>query len=467
MKKLLLLSSRKTNLILIIINVLISIIFFIFHFNDIASDHYSYLALAENLLKGQYSFWHFDEIYFPDTLRTPGYPFFLATILFFGGGVSAIKIIQLLLYFLAIILVNKILTKIKQDYLLNNIFLILLIPCIFMPYYSALVYTESIMIFLVVLFIAVYVLVDNAKWYKNILIALSLALIFYIKPVFLFLPIFIIVGNIALFGFKKLRNDLIYSILFLLLISPYAFWNLKHHNTFKFTPIEGGGGIMFIGYWMHLLPNYTEKDLWGTWMSDEVVKFVQKEDVNKNIELWKKDWELINSTCECHIKDEEREYLKKMELSPRLFKTYNTEYSKCREGMLVTLLKQHVLSDPIFYIKTRIYTFFRLQITSVHANKFKYKNSLKDRIILIYPMVLTLIYFILFYISIFFLIKKFIREKNDFMLLFLLIFFYCIIIHIPMALQSRYTIPVRMLMLIVMAEYLYGILKNRLLKYKV
>jgi hypothetical protein len=457
-------SSKSSNRVLMILNIITTTFFFYFHFNEIAPDHYSYLAISEGIVNGRYTFWWDFDKYIPDTLRTPGYPLFVAAIMFLGGGLIAIKLVQLLLYFSALYLLNKLLTKFRNDYLYNNIFLLLLIPCIFIPYYIPLIYTEGMMITLVIYYAAVFVLVDDKKWYKLVLLAACMAAIFYVRPAFLYLPIFLTVANLLLFRFKKLKHDLLLILLFFVFVSPYGFWNLKTHDTFKLTPLESGGGMMFLGYWMHRLPGYTETDLWGTWMSNEIIKFVDVNDLDMHIAAWKADWQKVHDECDCLIKDEERPYLKKMEERPRLFKTYNTAYTICREKMLKKMMKEHIMDDPVWYLKTRIYTFFRLQITSIHSGWFKYRTSFKDRVILIYPLVLTLIYFIVFYVALFSMLKRIIKTKDDFLVLALIFFFYCILVHMPIALQSRYTIPVRVFMILIMTEYIYGIVRKKLMK---
>lgn len=105
------------------------------------------------------------------------------------------------------------------------------------------------MIFLVTLILYIELYHDHTKWYNVLLLVVLYAFCFQMRPVILFIPFL----RFAYYLFKYRKAYLLKNITFILLfvasLLPYGFWNLKHHHTFKITPLEGGGGVMYLGYW--------------------------------------------------------------------------------------------------------------------------------------------------------------------------------------------------------------------------
>ena len=101
-------------LVFFALNLFSAITVFYFSSSMKFTDEVYYWSLAEGLEKGLFSSWYFLDVYYPETLRTPWYPFFLLFFKSIYNSIFFIKIIQLLFYFCTLILAYKLVIKLSQ-----------------------------------------------------------------------------------------------------------------------------------------------------------------------------------------------------------------------------------------------------------------------------------------------------------------------------------------------------------------
>jgi hypothetical protein len=141
--------------------------------------------------------------------------------------------------------------------------------------------------------------------------------------------------------------------------------------------------------------------------------------------------------------------LEAQELGKGLFRTYGVEYTVAREKALMSATLEHIRADPWYTIKFKAYTAVRLWVTGVSMDRFRSASTI-GLVAELYPFLLSLSIFLLAV----FIVPMAIR--NDRQLLYRTIplmvwLLYFGAIHIPFVIQARYTIPVRLLLLALIA----------------
>jgi len=450
------LCEKKSFYILLALNFIISVVVFYLYRNQKGSDFYSYMGLADGLAQGKYSYWWFLPEYIPDTVRNPGYPLFLYALKSIYNNVMFVITVQLALYFTSIWMITKIIDKHDKGYGIKNLFLLMLIPHIQFPIYAALIFPEILTLFLITLFIYIDIKMDSSKWLKYILSAFLFGCIFQVRPIFFFLPFlkFAVDWVIKKREFPFIKNVIV-LVIFLLTTIPYGYWNYKHHEIFKITSLEGGAGLVHAGYWAFKMPNYTATRYWITQSPDEIISFVNKRDIDKNINIFNKEWDYIDSHCAEYLTHRDEIMLNAWKTHPELFKTYNAKYTIEREKLLRESLISYLKKDMLFMVKTKIYTAVRLWVTGIQVRDVKGTKNIAEKIKAVYPFFITLITFLL---AVIFIPHAFIKKKIAFseVSMTLLSIIYFGLIYIPFSVQARYTIPVRMLLLFLIS---YALIK--------
>ncbi|HEX5653380.1 MAG TPA: hypothetical protein VFX58_09920, partial [Chitinophagaceae bacterium] len=124
-------------------------------------------------------------------------------------------------------------------------------------------------------------------------------------------------------------------------------------------------------------------------------------------------------------------------------------YTNAREKILNRLLKKHISSSPGYYIQTRIYTAARIWFTGINKEELQ-KASFMGKLKLLYPFLVTFTCIFGGLITVLILIFKRILSWKIYWPLFLLIGYFGLI-HIPFAIQARYTVPVHMFILFLLS----------------
>jgi hypothetical protein len=448
------LSKPNLTYWLTLVNILVGCLALFLFKNQTGGDTYTYIGLADGILNGEYSYWYFTNDYFPDTFRNPGYPLFLLPIRYFTESIFVIQLIQLAMYFASIFLVLQIIDILFNSIEIKNLFLLFLIPSIHVASYTAMVFPEILVTFLMVLFFRIDVETSWDTWLKYFLIGILFGIIFQIRPIILFVPfIYIFIRKIIYrSGFSWLKH-LFMTTVFLITMIPYGLWNLRNHGVFKVTSLEGGGGVFHLGYWALKLPDYYEGRYWNNYCSDEMVPMINELDRQANVDLYNREWDKIDSMINPlkTFKDTLMESLHKE--NPALIKTYSSSYVIGREEILRQMTIQNIMNDFSWYVKVKTYSAIRLWVTGIPKKEVMNARYAK-KLTLIYPFVITLFTFLSAIIMLPVLFYK-TPEIRKTMTVMLVITIYFGLIHIPFTIQSRYTIPVRLELLLLLAVAVY------------
>jgi hypothetical protein len=446
-------------LLMYLLNILSALVGFYIGCNSTFPDESSYLAMANSLSQNKFSTWYDLDHYYPETLRMPGYPIFLLVVLTLFKSTMAVKLVQLILYFLALFLSCKILTKLENK---NNItkylFLTLTALNIQLPFYAGLISTEIFSIFLMVAFLYTFVKLENSVR-KFVLLGLIWGTLYNMRPAFILLPFFASAMMAYLFGRAVLKKHIFIGLLvFIATTLPFMAWNYLEHETVKVTPLEGGAGVAHMGYWAFKLPaNYVETSYWGITIFPDITnpfKF-SIDEANENRLVYEREWKEILSGLDRYLTKEDLKYIdimkREKEINPGKFLLYNSIYTRERESYLWLALTKNILDDPFFYIKTRIYTFFRLYFVGLNPDLLDDSKTLQSKMKALYPFLVTLItVFGSLIFSTFLLIKFDNKLESNIKFIFWLVVFQGVI-HVPFAIQSRFMVPIHFLIFIMVS----------------
>jgi hypothetical protein len=446
--------SRNTFYILIVLYLCV-IAFDIFLFsNDVmrGGDYYTYSYYTRGLHMGRYSYWYFLDEYIPDTFRNPGFGYIIYLLSFISDSPLTLVIVNLFAFLGAIYLLCRIVDKLNltKEYTIKNILMLLMLLNAHLPFYINLYFPEVIMFFLLTLIVYVDLYFPKNKLYTYILLGLLFGIAFQLRSVIIFYPFI----RFVLFAFFEKKNfPLVKNIVLLLVyvgsMMPYAYWNYKQNKVFSVTSLEGGGGVMHLGYWGFKMPDYLETRYWRNVVMKDLIAFTPDKDVPENIKAFNREWDYIDSSCAKYLTDKDRRNLPLMRMHPDLFVTYNGIYTYERDKLLKKLTFQHFIDDPVFSLKVKAYTFFRVWITGIKRKTFK-QHSAFAIFKGIAPGVVTGFTFFLAMIVI---SIAMVRRKFNWPVYFPVLIFalYYGSIHILFAIQARYSVPVRPLLMMLTA----------------
>jgi 4-amino-4-deoxy-L-arabinose transferase-like glycosyltransferase len=435
---------------LLLLNMLTAAISFTLAYNSDFSDEHGYRLMSEGLSQGRFSSWYFLDHYYPETLRTPAYPIFLFLVGYISNAKLWICLIQLVLYFVGLGLACDLVSRLSgRDTRARIFFLILTAINIQIPYYAGCVSPDFFCILLTILY--AYILILKSHQLKYACLAGVVAgMICMMRPSFLLFP-FLITGY---FLFKRLgwRYTVLHVVLFTTTLLPFSLWNYFNHGVFKPTPLEGGAGVAHMGYWSFRLPrNYTEHYYWhNTTEHDLMDPFAfSAEERESNRLIFEQEWKEILIKLDARNSPEDRVEIERMtRYNPYAFKLYNSDYTKDREKLLWMKTLEHIWDNPWFYFKTRVYSFCRFYFTGVSYNKWNSAASILGKIKTLYPFLITFTcIFIGFVVGIISAVRS--RTPGTFILCAMAL--YQGVIHVPFAIQARYTVPVHFTILILLA----------------
>lgn len=430
-------------------------------------DHHSYLSYVEGIKHGRYSCWWFYPDYVPDTLRNPGYPAFLYLLSFISPSVSLIQVVQVFLYVGA---VGLLLYAIRRQYadgqgsylLIANLFLLLLLPNLNIAHYASQVIPEVLNTFLIAAYFTLVVFWAPGSWRRAVVLALIGGAAFQTRPVFLFLPV-IQLGLEWLLRRPQFRIGpaLVQLLLFGLTMIPYGLWNQRNHGQFRITSLEGGAGIMQLGFWSFRMPGYFEHRNFGNIMGNEAVRFVDDAEVPAYIAAYEREWDGIDRELRPYYTRLDSLYLDSMRThQPFMIMTRSSRLTAKREELMVQRTLQHIREEPGYYFKTRIFTFFRLYITGVQLDDWAKAKGPVGHLKVLYPFLVSATTFLLALILIPLALWR--RRVGGFAFWFaLLITAYFGAIHVPFAIQARYTTPVRLLLIYATAVSAGSLIQRR------
>ena len=227
---------------------------FYLHIFSPTSDANGYHKIAINLLNtgsfsGNSPTYIFD-FFTLDSVRTPGYPVFLAFIyLLFGISPSLIIIFQIALNLASIYLVYIIAANLFSNKKIALISAFLFSLDIYTLFFIFELYTETLFVFTLLFSIFIFIKsINNPGILYLIASGILLGFSALIRPVAIFLPIVYIAG---IFFFdkhtapRKLIKTGVFSISFLLIISVWVVRNYNEYNRFGFSTISSANLYLF------------------------------------------------------------------------------------------------------------------------------------------------------------------------------------------------------------------------------
>lgn len=434
---------------------------FFLNINLVMGDEYMYINCAKALHQGRYTHWIIFDEYIPDTFRNPGYAFFIYPLQFISESTLVIKIAQLILLFIAIYLFLKIIDHYNKDLIIKNIFLLLLNINFVILAYPSYVFPETMMIFLITLIVNIELTWKENTWKKTLLLVILYSYAFQVRPVILFIPFIKFFYLIYKNKMQNIAQNLVFIILFIVSMLPYGYWNYKKHGVFKVTSLEGGAGVMYLGYWSPKMVDFTETNYWRNFTpKDILINFSNENESIENRKKFNQEWDSISNACSKFLTKKDSLYLPIMEKNNHLFVTYNGKYTIEREKIIKEVAVKHLISDWKYTIKLKIYSFFRLWYTGLSVNDLHNKNNLK-KYSSILAFLTTFLTFLMFFS--YFIYCQF--KRRDILITLALPIALCLyfdVLHLPFAIQSRYTICVRMFYLFILAYMIYELhFKNK------
>ena len=205
-------------------------------------DAKEYYDIAQNLVAGNgFSIDGFE----PTARRSPGYPFLLASLMaVFGSAPRTLYIFQALINILTIFLVFLTLKYINIKYSLR-LFIVMLFSLSTSFIYVNVLYAEILTMFVValILFMSLWPALRGRSGLQSLLIGFAVGALIYLRPTFLYLPVFMLAGIVILKLFNRrfpVRNFIIITGIALLTLAP---WTIRNYIVFhKFIPLVSAGG---------------------------------------------------------------------------------------------------------------------------------------------------------------------------------------------------------------------------------
>lgn len=427
-------------------------------------DEATYLALADSMADGGFSVWH--DVYDPapvEVHRTHGYPAFLLAVRSISGSRHFLGLVQGVLYLFALWLVVRWLRGLENGVFLSNLFLLLMVAQIQLLRYVGQVFPETLM----VLFLTAYALSLNGgahlgrdRWLLMVLLAAS----YWVRPITMLLPAFVLVGDLLLQPksqrWHSARGHVMVAIGFVLLGPlPFAWWNWKNHGYFRPHPLTGSAVISNLGIWQLRLPGYgTVHYFQYNTFGRELIPWVDEEEASHHFDRYQAQWERIEQRAAPAMTPEDRERVPVMMEHPTLWATRSPGYTRALDDAIRKENVSMIKAEPWYYLATRMYTAVRLWVTNVNLpmEEVVYRPSPG-----IYPRVgkpagsigwikvLTpfAITFITFGVGLPFIVLSIFRDRRRWYerRYLVMVIAYVWLIHVPMLIQSRYTVPVHVL----------------------
>lgn len=452
-----LLGTRKAFVVLVILNILMTLVIMWSTRNVVLSDTWSYLGLAEGILHGEYSMWWWLDGDYPDTFRNPGYPLFLAGVILVFGSWKAMIGVQFVLYWLAFYLTLRTIARFDSGWTSRNLFMVLFLPMVNVPYYITQVYTEVSALFGISLFLFLVLRPGRWPFRVSILLGVLIGFVVQCKPVFLLFPLLYSIFAIS-FDRKQfdLKGHLVFLLVFIVTILPFGFWNLKHHGVFRLTTIQGGGGYMHFAYWCGKMPAYTDHLSMRNFTGDELIRFTPPDSVPGHIADFEKEWGGVLDELRPLLTEKDSVMLRSRHLLPYPAEnTFNSNYAMLQEKLLVKKGLDHMWKDPWYTVAYKSYTAVRLWVIGIQRGDFQ-RASLPARFQMLYATTVTGVTFLMAIV----LLPLAYRRKVIHLRAtwpFLLCLVYVGLIHVPFTIQARYTTCVRFAMFAIIALAISGL----------
>lgn len=452
---------RSTSWLLLAFNALVTAGIMWATRNVVLGDTWSYVGLANGILHGEYSMWWHLEGAYPDTFRAPGFPLFIAGVMLLFGTWKAMVWVNLLLYIVALLFARAVIMRVDGRVLTWNLFLLLLLPMIFIPYYINQVYTEIPVLVLMGAALWIGTRPGPLRWPWAVALGLVFGCAFQFKPVILLLPpLYAVCRWWHHRSWMELRGSALMLAVFVATLVPYGLWNRTHHGVFKVTPLEGGGGVMHFGLWAGKLPGYTENVYWHNFAGDELVRFTKEEDIPANIAAYEQEWREIEEQI-APLLTAHDSVLFTDDAEPPFLSTrsFNAKYTMERDRLLMERTIDMAKAHPVYTVLFKAYSAVRSWVIGIQRGEYA-KASLGGRIQMLYATGITLLAFLAMLVLVpLVLVRGVVKWEGTWQFMFLLVYFG--LFHLPFTIQARYTVPVRFAMFMLLAIAIAGLLDGR------
>ena len=230
------------------------------------TDQNGYLLLGRVLAAtGRFTRFAGTPQYVPEAMRTPAYPAFVAALdALFGESHLVIAVAQALLFAATCLIVRSIAATIASDGVATAAGLaVALYPPL--PYFAALVLTETLTTFLVTAGVALWLFALRRESTRlDIAAGVVLAAAALTRPTFALLPVFLVAA--ALLARRAPRGAVwrASSVLlgtFAAVIAPWILYNAVFFKALTISPAGGPGRQLFEGSWQVELPGRIETEL--------------------------------------------------------------------------------------------------------------------------------------------------------------------------------------------------------------
>ena len=200
----------------------------------VPQDSEEYNELAESIIQNQ-SFYSDGEI---NTLRSPGYPFFVAILKVVSGSYFLVTFVQILLVFGSVVIIRR-LGALFHSHKVGEIAGIIFILNPLVLTLSLIILTDILFLFLFL--IGFYLAISGHYNIKRItFISIIFALAIYVRPMGVFaLPIFAAPFLASKLSVKeKIKSLLVMIFVVLIAVSPWIYRNYKSTRVADFTSFK-------------------------------------------------------------------------------------------------------------------------------------------------------------------------------------------------------------------------------------
>lgn len=426
-------------------------------------DQETYFALADGLSSGSFSVWN--GIIDPapqDVLRTHGYPAFLLLVRGFSAQPHVLFVIQSFLYLMTLFLILAMLGGTSDKLLRQSVFLLLMLPQVQLLYYIHQVFPETLMVLLCTWTVG-HAIQERRGVGSLMALGTLVAGLFWVRPIMLFFPVFMLVMDL-IFASKRLqrikRNAVVFIIFIMLGPLPFAYWNMTTHGVFSPIPLGGSAINSNLGIWQLRLPGYgTMHYFQYNYFGREFLPMVSEDEAATYYAEYQSQWRRINEESTKQMTEEDRRNAEAMyDRKNTLYATRSPAYTMALNDAIAKENRAMIENDPIYYLGSRCYAAIRLWITNINMpmEKIVYEPSNGVRPIVgrpsgwrgwataLVPFLLTLATFGVGLPLVFWSVIRrpawWLPHRYA-----LYMIGYVWIVHVPMSIQSRYTVPVHAL----------------------
>lgn len=218
------------------------------------SDANGYHKIALNLINtGTFtgnSPTYFIDFLTMDSVRTPGYPVFLAFIyLIFGVSPNFVIILQIALNLVSIYLVYKIATNLFSNKKIALFSAFVFSLDIYTLFFNYEILTETLFVSVILLSTYLFIKSRNKSGFTNLFLSgILLGISALIRPIAILL---LIIFVMAIFFHKKyfigvkFKKTVVFTFAFLFIVSLWFFRNYQEYNRFGFSTISSSNLYMF------------------------------------------------------------------------------------------------------------------------------------------------------------------------------------------------------------------------------